>query len=116
MEILDIRGFRLFLFATVEAHVIRQIESRAPTLLVVVIGSGILGEARGRYPWPCPSGDRHGSRAECRITLQTREFRTTVMGVSLTPSSRSAVNVGLVSGTTGSYVADRDRFKPDAAP
>jgi len=37
------------------------------------------------------------------------------MGVSLTPSSRSAVNVDLVSGTTGSYVADRDRFKPDTA-
>jgi hypothetical protein len=35
------------------------------------------------------------------------------MGFSLTPSSRCTVNVGLVFGTAGSYVAERDRFKPD---
>jgi DNA-binding transcriptional ArsR family regulator len=40
IKILDIRGFLLFLYATVEAHVVGQIESRAPALLVVV-GIGV---------------------------------------------------------------------------
>jgi hypothetical protein len=42
-------------------------------------------------------------------------FRATVTGVSLTPSSGSVVNVGLVSGTTGSYVAEFTRLQSDSA-
>ena len=59
-----------------------------------------------------PAGTVTAAERSAESLLQTREFRATVMGVSLTPSSRSTVNVGLVSGTTGSYVAERDRFKP----
>ena len=38
-----------------------------------------------------------------------------VTGVSLTPSSGSAVSVGLVSGTTNSYVAEFTRLQSDSA-
>ena len=42
-------------------------------------------------------------------------FRATVTGVSLTPSSGSAVSVGLVSGTTSSFVAELTRLQSDSA-
>jgi hypothetical protein len=47
--------------------------------------------------------------------LSILAFRATVTGVSLTPSSGSAVSVGLVSGTTGSYVAEFTRLQSDSA-
>src|SRR5258706_1540354 len=47
--------------------------------------------------------------------LSIMTFRATVTGVSLTPSSASAVSVGLVSGTTGSYVAEFTRLQSDSA-
>jgi len=47
--------------------------------------------------------------------LSIMTFRATVTGVSLTPSSGSAVSVGLVSGTTGSYVAEFTRLQSDSA-
>src|SRR6266478_4896890 len=46
--------------------------------------------------------------------LSILAFRATVAGVSLTPSSGSAVSVGLVSGTA-SYVAEFARFQSDSA-
>ena len=42
-------------------------------------------------------------------------FRAMVTGVSLTPSSGSAVSVGLVSGTTSSYAAEFTRLQSDSA-
>jgi hypothetical protein len=42
-------------------------------------------------------------------------FRATVTGVSLTPSSGGAFSVGLVSGTTSSYVAEITRLQSDSA-
>jgi hypothetical protein len=47
--------------------------------------------------------------------LSILTFRATVTGVSLTPSSGTAVSVGLVSGTTGSYVAEFTRLQSDSA-
>ena len=47
--------------------------------------------------------------------LSILAFRATVTGVSLTPSSGSAVSVGLVSGTTGSYAAEFTRLQSDSA-
>jgi hypothetical protein len=47
--------------------------------------------------------------------LSILTFRATVTGVSLTPSSGSAVSVGLVSGTTSSYVAEFTRLQSDSA-
>src|SRR5258708_11779704 len=47
--------------------------------------------------------------------LSILAFRATVAGVSLTPSSGSAVSVGLVSGTAGSYVAEFTRLQTDSA-
>jgi hypothetical protein len=47
--------------------------------------------------------------------LSILTFRATVTGVSLTPSSGSAVSVGLVSGTTASYVAEFTRLQSDSA-
>ena len=47
--------------------------------------------------------------------LSILTFRATVTGVSLTPSSSSEVSVGLVSGTTGSYVAEFARLQSDSA-
>jgi hypothetical protein len=47
--------------------------------------------------------------------LSILTFRATVTGVSLTPSSGSAVSVGLVSGTTASYVAEFTRLESDSA-
>jgi hypothetical protein len=47
--------------------------------------------------------------------LSILTFRATVSGVSLTPSSGSAVSVGLVSGTTRSYVAEFTRLQSDSA-
>ena len=46
--------------------------------------------------------------------LSILAFRATVAGVSLTPSSGSAVSVDLVSGTTGSYVAEFTRLQSDS--
>jgi hypothetical protein len=48
-----------------------------------------------------------------RLSILT--FRATVTGVSLTPASGSAVSVGLVSGTTSSYVAEITRLQSDSA-
>src|SRR5260370_15113943 len=49
--------------------------------------------------------------------LSILTFRATVTGVSLTPSSGSAVSVGLVSGTTGDTVApNSSEIRNDAAP
>jgi hypothetical protein len=42
-------------------------------------------------------------------------FRATVTGVSLTPSSGTAISVGLVSGTTSTYVAEFTRLQSDSA-
>jgi len=47
--------------------------------------------------------------------LSILTFRAMVTGVSLTPSSGSAVSVGLVSGTTNSYVAEFTRLQSDSA-
>lgn len=47
--------------------------------------------------------------------LSILAFRGTVTGVSLTPSSGSALSVGLVSGTTSSYVAEFKRLQTDSA-
>jgi len=47
--------------------------------------------------------------------LSILAFRATVTGVSLTPSSGSAVSVGLVAGTTSSYVAEFTRLQSDSA-
>src|SRR5260221_10128942 len=47
--------------------------------------------------------------------LSIMTFRATVTGVSVTPSSASAVIVGLVSGTSGSYVAEFTRLQSDSA-
>jgi hypothetical protein len=48
-----------------------------------------------------------------RLSILT--FRATVTGVSLTPSSGSAVSVNLVSGTAASYVAEFTRLQSDSA-
>ena len=47
--------------------------------------------------------------------LSILTFRATVTGVSLTPSSGSAVSVNLVSGTAASYVAEFTRLQSDSA-
>jgi hypothetical protein len=47
--------------------------------------------------------------------LSILTLRATVTGVSLTPSSGSAVSVGLVSGATSSYVAEITRLQSDSA-
>lgn len=47
--------------------------------------------------------------------LSILSFRATVMGVSLTPASGSAVSVGLVTGNSGSYVAEFTRLQSDSA-
>jgi len=48
-----------------------------------------------------------------RLSILT--FRATVTGVLLTPSSGSAVAVGLVSGTASTYVAEFTRLQSDSA-
>ncbi|MGB2677398.1 MAG: hypothetical protein WAN12_09985 [Candidatus Acidiferrum sp.] len=47
--------------------------------------------------------------------LSILTFRATVTGVSLSPSSGSAVSVGLVSGTSGNYVAEFMRLQSDSS-
>ena len=47
--------------------------------------------------------------------LSILTLRATLTGVSLTPSSGGAVSVGLVSGTTGSYIAEFTRLQSDSA-
>lgn len=47
--------------------------------------------------------------------LSILTFRATVTGVSVTPSSGSATSVGLVSGTTSSFVAELTRLQSDSA-
>jgi hypothetical protein len=74
------------------------------------------------------SGGSGGGRGSATLSLTLRAtppspsaqlsiltFRATVTDVSLTPSSGSAVSVGLVSGTTGSYVAEFTRLQSDSA-
>ena len=47
--------------------------------------------------------------------LSILTLRATVTGVSLTPSSGSAVSVGLVSGNSSSYAAEFTRLQSDSA-
>jgi hypothetical protein len=57
----------------------------------------------------------HATPPSPSAKLSILTFRATVTGVSLTPSSGSAVSVGLVSGTTTSYVAEFTRLQSDSA-
>jgi hypothetical protein len=66
-------------------------------------GNGILSLTLRATP-PSPSAN-----------LSILTFRATVTGVSLTPSSGSAVSVGLISGTTSSYVVEFTRLQNDSA-
>lgn len=72
------------------------------------------------------SGGGGAGNATLSLTLRTTPpspstnlsiltFRATVTGVSLTPSSGSTVSVGLVSGTTSSYVTEFTRLQSDSA-